>query len=544
MFRLAYIGNELRRRRGRALLTALGLGLGIALVVAVTSLSTGLDRAQDRVFAPLAGVGTDLLVSRPVELGSGKDSASFASFAALPQKEQKALRDENEDAFVDPADLGKPGERFSADSFLPATQLTFPEAAAKAIANVPEVAGVGRALTVLLVHAEGEVPEQQGAGFNGGDIQISTATVAGVEKGELGLITPDAGHPRALPATAAGRRAGRVLRRPAQAARRLDAEARREALRRRRPGAAADRDADRRHLHATCARCSGSPTARTRVNLLLVRARDSADVAKLGKKVERFIPGIVASSSKDLAESVQGSLVGADDLRDRLATLLAIVALVAAVGIAALLMLASVAKRTRELGTLRALGWSRPRVVGLVLGESAALGALGALLGTALGVGAAALTAAHRPAAEGQGRAGGRLQLHLRRRRDQADHRRDPAGRAGRRRARAAGGRPRHRRGAAGRRGRRDPRRAAAARRGAEEARLSRARRRRALVRPGRRRGGRSRSPSRRASTWPSPAPRAPARPRCCSCSARWTGRRRARSPSAVRPCRASTTAR
>ena len=48
MFRLAYIGQELRRRRGRALLTALGLGLGIALVVAVTSLSTGLDRAQDR----------------------------------------------------------------------------------------------------------------------------------------------------------------------------------------------------------------------------------------------------------------------------------------------------------------------------------------------------------------------------------------------------------------------------------------------------------------------------------------------------------------
>ena len=57
MFRLGYIAQELRRRRGRALLTSLGLGLGIALVVAVTSLSTGLDRAQDKVFAPLAEVG-------------------------------------------------------------------------------------------------------------------------------------------------------------------------------------------------------------------------------------------------------------------------------------------------------------------------------------------------------------------------------------------------------------------------------------------------------------------------------------------------------
>ena len=50
MFRLGYIAQELLRRRGRAILTAFGLGLGIALVVAVTSLSRGLDRAQDEVF--------------------------------------------------------------------------------------------------------------------------------------------------------------------------------------------------------------------------------------------------------------------------------------------------------------------------------------------------------------------------------------------------------------------------------------------------------------------------------------------------------------
>lgn len=393
MFRLAYIGNELRRRRGRALLTALGLGLGIALVVAVTSLSTGLDRAQDRVFAPLAGVGTDLLVSRPVELGGGKDAGSFASFAALPAKEQKALRDENQDAFVDPADLGEPGDRFSADSFLPATQLTFPEAAAKAVAAVPEVAGVGRALTVLLVHAQGKVPEQRGAGFSGTDIQISTATVAGVERGSFGLITP------------AQITRGRFLRGPGDVVLAESYAARR----RLRVGSALKLGKRRFRVVGLARPPIGTQTAdiytglrtlqrvadRTeRVNLLLIRARRSADVAALAKQVERFIPGIVASSAKDLAASVQGSLVGADDLRDRLATLLAIVALAAAVGIAALLMLASVAKRTRELGTLRALGWSRPRVVGLVLGEAAALGALGALLGTGIGIAAAALTAA------------------------------------------------------------------------------------------------------------------------------------------------------
>jgi putative ABC transport system permease protein len=347
------------------------------------------------VFAPLAGVGTDLLVSRPIELGSGNDAGSLASFATLPPKEQKELRDENKDAFVDPADLGRPGSHFTADSFLPATQLTFPEAAAQAIGDVPQVADVGRALTVLLVHAQGKVPAQRGAGFQGGDIQISTATVAGVQPDtrRLGLITPaQITHGRFLSA-----RHDVVLAESYAARRKL------------RVGSTLKLDKHHFHVVGLARPPIGTQTAdiyaslpelqrvanrKARVNLLMIRARSSAEVDHLGKTVEKFIPGIVASTSKDLADKVQGSVVGANDLRDRLATLLEIVALAAAVGIAALLLLSSVAKRTRELGTLRALGWSRRRVVTLVLGESAALGGLGAVLGAGLGIGAAAITAA------------------------------------------------------------------------------------------------------------------------------------------------------
>jgi hypothetical protein len=120
VFSLGYIAQELARRRGRALLTALGLGVGIALVVAVTALSRGVDEAQEQVFAPLTGIGTDLLVSRPVDLGgSGSDSGGLAAFATLPEAEQRALREENEDAFVDPSELGEPGESFAEDSFRP-----------------------------------------------------------------------------------------------------------------------------------------------------------------------------------------------------------------------------------------------------------------------------------------------------------------------------------------------------------------------------------------------------------------------------------------
>ncbi|HEX4067671.1 MAG TPA: ABC transporter permease [Acidobacteriaceae bacterium] len=58
--------------------------------------------------------------------------------------------------------------------------------------------------------------------------------------------------------------------------------------------------------------------------------------------------------------------------------------LVAALGIANTMAM-SVFERTKEIGVLRAIGWSRRRVMGLILVEAAALGAAGGVAGTALG---------------------------------------------------------------------------------------------------------------------------------------------------------------
>ena len=66
--------------------------------------------------------------------------------------------------------------------------------------------------------------------------------------------------------------------------------------------------------------------------------------------------------------------------------MLSIVALVAAFLIASLLTLASVTKRVRELGTLKAIGWSQVRVVRQVAGESLVQGLLGGVLGVVLGL--------------------------------------------------------------------------------------------------------------------------------------------------------------
>jgi ABC-type antimicrobial peptide transport system permease subunit len=253
---------------------------------------------------------------------------------------------------------------------------------------------------VLLVHAEGEVPEQtqgQRPAFRGGDISIATATIAGIEAGrrDLGLITPaQVTQGRFLKPNAGSREA--VLAESYAARRKLT------------PGRTFTLDGKRIHVVGLARPPVGGQAAdiyldlpvlqrladrEQRVNLLLVRAKSAADVTTLARKVERFAPGIVASSSADLAQTVDGSVVGAGKLSDRLGLLLAIVALSAAVVVAALLVLAGVAKRTRELGSLRALGWARHRVVALVLGEAAAVGVIGAVIGIALGFGAAALVA-------------------------------------------------------------------------------------------------------------------------------------------------------
>ena len=54
-------------------------------------------------------------------------------------------------------------------------------------------------------------------------------------------------------------------------------------------------------------------------------------------------------------------------------------------------MVMSVLERTREIGTLRALGWSRWRVLWIILGESVALSGAGGVVGILLGIGLAKL---------------------------------------------------------------------------------------------------------------------------------------------------------
>ena len=122
------------------------------------------------------------------------------------------------------------------------------------------------------------------------------------------------------------------------------------------------------------------------VNVVLVRAESGASVGAVQKQIEEQFPRAQVASAKQVADSISGSLVDASNLSHRLGTALALLAAAAAFLLAILLTLSSVGKRVRELGTLKALGWTQWQVVRQVMGESLAQGILGGLVGVVLGV--------------------------------------------------------------------------------------------------------------------------------------------------------------
>lgn len=399
MFFVTYALAELRRRGGRTILTALGLAVGVALVVVVNALSSGLDRARDEVLEPLTGVGTDLSVSRPIQVdGQG-------AFPELSQKERELLQRENDHARFGLTDLGEPGTRFSRDDFV-SSQVSFPESKVSAVRELEGVAGAAGSLTLNSVHIEGTVPERESGGFAvpapapGGprEINATSLTVTGLDRAfpELAPISPDQvekgryleGDDEALLNVGYARQndldvgdtvpfGGKKLKVVGLVRLPLG-------------GQASD-------VYVSLSRLQELSDRKGRVNAIQVRATGADAVDDVSSAIAREIDGATVTTAEELAERVSGSLVDAKSLSDKLGTALAGVGLIAAFLIASLLTLASVAKRTRELGTLKALGWTQRLVVRQVTAEALLQGALGALAGVALGVAGAAILDAYGP---------------------------------------------------------------------------------------------------------------------------------------------------
>ncbi|HSX22999.1 MAG TPA: ABC transporter permease, partial [Gaiellaceae bacterium] len=134
-----------------------------------------------------------------------------------------------------------------------------------------------------------------------------------------------------------------------------------------------------------------------KANVILVKADKSSSVSAVQTEIKTKLSGAQVASAHDVADRVTGSLVDASNLSHNLGLVLEIIAAGAAFLMAALLTLSSVGKRVRELGTLKAIGWTQRLVVRQVVGESLAQGIAGGLLGIGLGVIAAVVIDAAGP---------------------------------------------------------------------------------------------------------------------------------------------------
>src|SRR5664279_3630188 len=136
---------------------------------------------------------------------------------------------------------------------------------------------------------------------------------------------------------------------------------------------------------------------KNQINVVLVRASKSSAVGAVQKKIENTFPSAQVASAKQVADQISGSLVDASNLAKSLGLALSIIVIAAAFMLAALLTLSSIAKRVREIGTLRALGWKRRLVIRQLVGESLVQGVAGGVIGVAIGIAAAAAVNAFGP---------------------------------------------------------------------------------------------------------------------------------------------------
>jgi len=488
VFFFGYLRSELVRRKSRTILTVLGLAVGVSLVIAVSSLSRGLDDAQAKALNPLSSIGTDLTVTlapqtQDASQGGGPGGGGFGG--------GREVIEANQSVITDLSKLGKPGDEFVHDFFLPGTQLTFPQNTAAQIAKVDGVASVASGLVLAAVHQSGTVPKivakikaggQQiqvnrqiprptaaeftamqkclqkagitvGAGQGGGastpprggptsgglggggggtagggdrsafakclparlqrfratittpeqtlqqvvnppqtNIKSSTYTIAGVDPTtpDIGVVTASLVSSGRFIAASKGAGAHEALLSSTYASR--------EGLK---VGSKLDLNGTTFTVVGLVRPPLGGQTAdvyislpqlqvlasqKGSVNVLLVRAENGASVGDVQKQIETLYPRAQVASAKQVADSISGSLVDAASLSKRLGTALAVLAAVAAFLLAVLLTLSSVGKRVRELGTLKALGWTQWLVVRQVMGESLAQGILGGLVGVVLGL--------------------------------------------------------------------------------------------------------------------------------------------------------------
>lgn len=385
-----YLRRELRNRRKQTVVVAIGLAVAIALVIVVNAVSTGVRNAQSEVLESVYGVGTDITVDQPSDgPGEGGGPGRFE----FGEEDGEASEDGTRSLAQDRLSTAMGSTSFDADAL-------------ETVAGLDHVSGVAATLDLQNMSFSGEMPDMQGDGpvtmqmgpdgsgegsAGGSSFEIEQFTVTGVDPAAAAVG----------PLTTAEVADGRTLEADDEDVAVLDATyAEQQELG---VGDTITVGGEELEVVGTVSSTTGDGVATASdVYLPLATAQSLADLAgqvtdvyvqvdsaenvdAVAAAIESELPDASVSTQSDLAEGVTGSLSTASNLISNLGTWLSVIVLAAAFGLAILFTVSGVNRRTRELGTLKAIGWSKGRVVGQVAGESVVQGLIGGAVGLALG---------------------------------------------------------------------------------------------------------------------------------------------------------------
>jgi putative ABC transport system permease protein len=116
------------------------------------------------------------------------------------------------------------------------------------------------------------------------------------------------------------------------------------------------------------------------INLALIRLKDGASAGDVTAEVEARLPGLSATTGGDFVGQI--SLI---QIVDTSAWIISIIALVSSCIVVMNTLVMAVSERTKEIGILMAIGWSRSRIVRTIVWESLIICFIGGVLGNLLG---------------------------------------------------------------------------------------------------------------------------------------------------------------
>lgn len=390
---MTYLRRELAGRKKQTIIVAAGLAIAIALVMIVNSLAAGVSAAQAQALESVYGVGTDLTVTgAQAEPGQGGARFDFGEDGGettddgTTELSQSRLVTEPMRSTLDASTLDTvtavDGVE-SASAALSLTNMTF----SGELPQRPDSGDTGTTQVQPPQQTEGG-----GGGFGGGSFGVDSFTVLGIDPaadavGPLSAVELSDG--RGLEASDDGAYVA-VL--DATYATTADLAV----------GDTIDVGGHDFEIVGLVASTSDEADTASNVYIPLdvaqelsgagdvistvyVQAASSDAISSVQTALQEELPDATVSSQSDLASTVSGSLSSASSLITSLGTWLSLIVLAVALVLAVLFTISGVSRRTREFGTLKAIGWSNGRVVGQVAGESVVQGLIGGVVGLVIG---------------------------------------------------------------------------------------------------------------------------------------------------------------